>query len=319
MTNDSDEVVVTVTPQGRPSLTLLLGQSELVMGRDCEGLLIADSEVSRRHLRLRRRGIAVEVADLGSTNGTFLDGSRLVDPQLIDSGARLTIGDTTVDVRFRDGQADTSVSGRPVGQATEISLTDDLRSTSIDLVAGTMGAGAATPGDDVQAGDTITMVFSDIESSTERAAGMGDTAWYALLDEHNRLFRSTLHRWGGKEIKSIGDGFMMSFPSARRALRFTSEIQRRVEADDDLDLRVRMGLHTGEAIVDVTGDLFGRHVNLAARVANLATGGQILASLVVHEIAAGQDDIEFGDPMLAELKGFEDPQAVYEVLWDARP
>ncbi|MCP4227463.1 MAG: adenylate/guanylate cyclase domain-containing protein [Actinomycetia bacterium] len=113
----------------------------------------------------------------------------------------------------------------------------------------------------------------------------------------------------------MGDGFMMTFPSVAKALRFTITVQEQVMDDDGPDVRVRMGLHTGEAISDITGDLFGRHVNMAARVANLAEGGQIMASLVVHEIAAGQDDIRFGEPSLAELKGFPEPQTVYEELW----
>jgi len=86
-------------------------------------------------------------------------------------------------------------------------------------------------------------------------------------------------------------------------------------SDDGPDVRVRMGIHTGEAITDPTGDLFGRHVILAARVANLAEGGQVLTSLVVREIAAGQEDFVFGEPVLAELKGFLEPHPVYELLW----
>ncbi len=76
-----------------------------------------------------------------------------------------------------------------------------------------------------------------------------------------------------------------------------------------------MGIHTGEAIVSGDGDLFGRHVNLAARIANLATGAQILASFVVREIAAGRTDIRFAAPLTAELKGFDEPYIVHELLW----
>jgi adenylate cyclase len=69
-----------------------------------------------------------------------------------------------------------------------------------------------------------------------------------------------------------------------------------------------MGLQTGEAIVDAYSDLFGRHVNLAARVANLADRGQIVASLVTREIAAGRDETAFAEPQRVELKGFAEPQ-----------
>ncbi|MDH3678627.1 MAG: adenylate/guanylate cyclase domain-containing protein [Acidimicrobiia bacterium] len=311
MTAD-DDVVITVTQANQRPLVLLL-QGELIVGRDCEGLLIADSEVSRRHLRLRRRGRAVEVSDLGSTNGTFLDGVELTKPELIDSTSRVAIGETNLDVEVRSSTP--SRGARAVGQETEVRV-DDLRSTSIDLLAASMPSDSGSlPTGDLGA-PTITMVFSDIESSTERAAEMGDTAWFALLDEHNQLFRSELQKWGGTEVKSMGDGFMLTFPNVRRAVRFATAIQRRVEGDDGPDVKVRMGVHTGEAIPDITGDLFGRHVNLAARVANLAAGGQILASLVVHEIAKGQDDVHFSEPFLAELKGFSEPQTLYELLWE---
>lgn len=318
MTGDN-EVMVTVTQTGRRPLSVVL-DGELVIGRDCDGLLIADSEVSRRHLRLRRRGRAVEVSDLGSTNGTFRDGLRLAEPDLIDATSRYTIGYTEVAVAFRSPRKAFPANGP--GSVTQVRTTgNDLRETSINRVADTLrlsGRGA-DPGAGA-GGDTLTMVFSDIESSTERATAMGDAAWFALLDRHNKLFRTHLHQWGGVEVKSIGDGFMMTFTSVRRALLFAIAIQREVHADPSVDLLVRMGMHTGEAIADKTGDLFGRHVNLAARVANLAIGGQILASEITREIATAHDEITFGEPMLAELKGFSGDQTVFEVQWaEAQP
>ncbi len=313
------DVIVQVTQAGRRQLSVVL-DAELVMGRDCDGLLIADSEVSRRHLRLRRRGRAVEVVDLGSTNGTFKAGVRLTEPDLIDRTSHYSIGYTDVTVVITPRQPTAPVRGG--GQVTEIRTSEeDLRNTSIHRVAETLrlhGPGGVEANGD-RSGHTVTLVFSDIESSTERATAMGDAAWYALLERHNRLFRSRLQRWGGEEVKSIGDGFMLSFPSVRRALMFAIDIQRDVASDGELDLRVRMGLHTGEAIIDKTGDLFGRHVNLAARVANLATGGQILASDVAREIATAHDDIEFGEAMVADVKGFAGSQRVFPVVWQPAP
>lgn len=318
-----NEVIVTVTQVGRQPLTLVL-ENDLVMGRDCDGLLIADSEVSRQHLRIRRRGRAVEVSDLGSTNGTFRGSERVMEPEVINRTTRYTIGYTDVAVTFRSPKRPTGNVRRATGGNAQATLlrtgSDELRDTSINKVAETLRLhGTGGDGDGARAGDlggpTLTMVFSDIESSTERATQMGDSAWYALLDRHNQAFRSELRRWGGDEVKSIGDGFMLTFPSVRRALQFAIAIQRRVADDDALDLRVRMGMHTGEAIEDKTGDLFGRHVNMAARIANLATGGQILASLVVREIATAHDYITFGEPMTAELKGFGKPETVFDVDW----
>ena len=309
MQTGAHDVVITVTQPGQDPLKLLL-QEELVIGRECEGLLVADTEVSRRHLRIRRRGLAVEVADLGSTNGTFLDGTKLRAPQLINALSRFTIGGTTVLVEFTGGRP----GHRSAGHSTNVRLVDDLRITSIGQMASDL---RSTPSrrEEELVGETLTIVFSDIESSTERAAEVGDSAWFGLLEQHNQLFRSELQRWGGREVKSTGDGFFMTFRSVAMALRFAIAIQDKVKSGEGgPDLRVRIGLHTGEAIEDITGDLFGRHVILAARVADLAGGGQILCSLTVREIAVGRDDMKFGDPVVVELKGFNEPQTVFEVL-----
>ena len=303
---------IDVSRPGQQNLVLLLDEP-LVIGRDCEGLLLADSQVSRRHVQLTPKPDGVEVTDLGSTNGSYLEGVPVSRPQLVRQRSRLLIGDTTVTIH---PAVPAETTGGGFGRQTMIRDLNDLRATSIDLVADVVSSGIIDVEQTSLEGDTITIVFSDIESSTERATAMGDEPCFALLESHNVLVRGALHRFGGREVKSIGDGFMMVFPSVRRALRFVTDVQRRVEGPDGPDLRIRMGLHTGEAVVDASGDLFGRHVNLAARVANLACGGQVLASLVVREIAAGRDDLLFGRPAQVELKGFAELQTVYEVLWD---
>ena len=82
-------------------------------------------------------------------------------------------------------------------------------------------------------------------------------------------------------------------------------------------MRVRMGLHIGEAIVDDTGDLFGRHVIIAARIANLAEGGEILVSSLVKEIVAARGDIVFGPARDVVLKGLEGTCTVHPLDWRA--
>lgn len=301
---------VRISRPDHQDLVLLL-DDPLVLGRDCEGLILPDPQVSRRHLSLTPVPGGVRVEDLGSTNGTYLDSIPLRAPEIVRSTATILLGDTRVELR--PGEPAGEPSG--VGRTTTVRAAADLRATSIDLVADLVSSGVLDSHPQFDDGETVTIVFSDIESSTEWATAMGDAAWFALLEEHNALFREELQRFRGQEIKSIGDGFMLTFSSVRRALRFAASVQRRVESDDGPNLRVRMGLHTGEAIVDGSGDLFGRHVNLAARVANLAAGGEIYASLVVREIASGRDDVVFGPPSSVELKGFAELQTVYEVNW----
>jgi len=297
--------VVEIRQPGRQALYVVV-RSATLLGRECDGVLIADAQVSRRHLELRPHDGRLLCADLGSRNGTDIDGTPLTEPVLLDSNMVITMGDTTIRLFEPVG---------PTGPSSfaQTSLGDALlRQTSIDLVADHVAAAGWEPALD---GETVTILFSDIESSTEQASQLGDAAWFALLDAHNLLFREELSKTGGREIKSQGDGFMLTFPSVRRALHFAVEVQRRLRDSDENDLLVRMGLHTGEAILDSAGDLFGRHVNKAARVANLAAGGQILASATVREIARGANEFEFGDRTNVELKGLEGLHTVHEVRW----
>ncbi len=304
--------VIVVTQPGRQVLHVVV-EGVLVIGRECEGLLLADAQTSRRHLEVRARDGKVLCADLGSTNGTFLDGERITGPVVLERGSVLTLGDTAI--RF----AAAAPPGSGIGRATTIAGIEpaadgvDLRLTSIDLVADLVAADQWRP--HLDAG-TITILFSDIESSTERVSAIGDTAWFEL---HNRTFREELAKFAGREIKSQGDGFMLTFPSVRRAISFATAVQQRLAAHEAADperaVRVRMGLHTGEVITDASGDLFGRHVNKAARIANLAGGGQILVSGTVREIAAGNRDVEFGNGVEVELKGLDGMHVVHEVFW----
>jgi class 3 adenylate cyclase len=308
--------VIVVTQPGRQALHLVI-DGALVVGRECEGLLLADAQTSRRHLELRQHDGQVTCTDLGSTNGTFLDGQRINAAVELQQGSVLTLGDTSI----RLGTA-AAPSGPGIGRATTIAGIEpaadgvDLRRTSIDLVADLVTADEWRP--KVDAG-TITILFSDIESSTQRVSAIGDQAWFELLELHNHAFRDELSKFAGREIKSQGDGFMLTFPSVRLAISFAKAVQQRLAAheaeDPDRAVRVRIGLHTGEVITDASGDLFGRHVNKAARIANLAGGGQILVSGTVREIATGNHEIEFGTAVEVELKGLEGTHVVHEVFW----
>jgi class 3 adenylate cyclase len=195
----------------------------------------------------------------------------------------------------------------------------DIRETSMESVA--RAVNHSLPRMDAVQHDsgTITIVFSDIESSTERALRMGDGRWYDVLAIHNSIVRSNLLRARGTEIKSQGDGFMLSFPSARRGLQFAVDVQRAMTrwANDHPDegVRIRMGLHTGEALISADGDLFGKHVIVAARVANLADGGEILVSGVTREIASNRSDFTFDEGRTVSLKGIDGPYTVYALDW----
>jgi serine/threonine protein kinase/septal ring-binding cell division protein DamX len=165
---------------------------------------------------------------------------------------------------------------------------------------------------------TVSIMFSDIENSTLMIDRLGDLRAQELFRMHNALIRDQLARHGGYEVKSMGDGFMVAFSSARRALMCAIEIQRRL-ADysirhPDAPLRVRIGLNVGEAIREA-GDFFGKTVVMAARIGAAARGGEILVSSTFKAITDSAGDIRFDDGRDMTLKGLSGSYRVYRVLW----
>jgi class 3 adenylate cyclase/alpha-beta hydrolase superfamily lysophospholipase len=143
-----------------------------------------------------------------------------------------------------------------------------------------------------------TILFTDIVASTERAAELGDRRWRALLDEHDTTVRAQLARFRGKQIRSTGDGMLATFDGAARAVRAAAAIR---EALRPLDLRVRAGLHTGEVELR-DGGPDGIAVHIAARVAALADGGEVLVSQTVKDLTVGSG-LVFEPPGSHALKG----------------
>ena len=128
-----------------------------------------------------------------------------------------------------------------------------------------------------------TVMFTDIVDSTKRALKLGDRRWRELLDQHDRLLRQEIARFRGREVKTLGDGFLATFDGPARAVRCGTSI---VDAARSLDLDVRGGVHTGE--IEVKGDdIGGIAVHIAARVAGLAESNQILVSSTVRISSRG--------------------------------
>ena len=231
----------------------------LVLGRDCDGLLLADAQASRRHAELRVDGDRLFVVDLGSTNGTTVDGRAASEPMELRPGSEARLGETSVVLVVTDETASTgSFRATTIAGSDSTASVEELRRTSIDLVAEDALSDSWHPVVDPSDGGTLTIVFSDIESSTQMATRLGDRAWFDVLEIHNDIVRRELSRYGGTEVKSQGDGFMLTFPSARRAVQFAIATQRALHSDQARSankVRIRMGMHTGEAIMDSSGDL----------------------------------------------------------------
>jgi class 3 adenylate cyclase/pimeloyl-ACP methyl ester carboxylesterase len=143
-----------------------------------------------------------------------------------------------------------------------------------------------------------TIVFTDIVGSTERAATLGDVRWHILLDNHDNVVRHELERFRGREVNTVGDGFVAMFTSPSVAIDCAHAI---VDAVRPLGIEVRVGIHAGE--VEVRGaDIAGMAVHIGARVAALAGPSEVLVSSTVREIVTGSRRM-FDERGEHELKG----------------
>jgi class 3 adenylate cyclase len=299
------ERIVEVRQPGRTVLRLIVAEP-LDVGRECDGLLLADPKTSRRHARLSPNDSGLVVDDLGSHNGTWVNGARIASTTVVGQHDSLVIGDTLFVVG--------PTYGSKAGAALATSELDPR--SSIAAVLGALETGALDREAIAPHDGTITIMFSDIEDSTRLAERLGDERWLGVLREHNAIIRSCLARCHGTEVKTIGDGFMVTFASGRSGLECAVAIQRGIAArrDEDWPVRVRIGLHTGEAL-RADGDVFGTHVNTAARVAGTAAGDEILVSGLVHDITRPVTDVVFGPGREVSLKGLDGPYRVHPVEW----
>lgn len=153
-----------------------------------------------------------------------------------------------------------------------------------------------------------TIMFTDLVSSTERAAAAGDRAWREIVEQHHVAVRRELAKHRGREIDTAGDGFFAAFDAPARAIRCASAIRGALET---IGLDVRIGLHAGECERVGTG-LRGLAVHIGARVGGLASPGEILVTSTVRDLVAGSG-IEFEDAGTHRLKGIDQPWHLHRV------
>ncbi len=202
----------------------------------------------------------------------------------------------------------------PVGRSStcEMSPVPGL----VDIAA----EGRMNTGDDLRARGlpegTVTIMFSDIEGFTSLTEQLGDRRAMDILREHNDMIRQRIGRCGGHEIKAQGDGFMIAFSGASRALECAVGIQDDFQARNlskpDMPVQVRLGLHSGEAVQD-GNDFLGGAVILAARIAQQAAGGEILVSSVLKDLCDLSGEFQFTDGRDVYLRGLSEPRRVYSV------
>lgn len=163
----------------------------------------------------------------------------------------------------------------------------------------------------IRSRDTVSeaaVVFTDLEGFTRFTAEHGDEAALALLAEHHRLAAPVVRQWGGRIVKHLGDGLMIVFPHPAAAVHAAVELLPTAPAP----LRLRAGVHAGEVVV-TADDLIGHVVNVAARVTDVARGGQVLVTVSTLESAGELGGVRALRPRRRALKGITERVAISRV------
>ena len=165
---------------------------------------------------------------------------------------------------------------------------------------------------------TVTIMFSDICGYTQMTEALGDLVTRDVVRAYQQIVRGQLAAYAGYEVKTQGDGFMVAFGGASRALRCAIAIQRAFNdynrEHGDRPILVHQGLHTGETVRD-GDDFLGRTVIIASRICGEAKEEEVVVSSLLKELADGTGEFRFGDARQAELKGLSAPQTLYPVVW----
>jgi len=272
---------------GARCVYLLEGGRDVTIGRgeDADLRLWWDPSVSLVHAEIVRLGAHWLIGDDGvSRNGTFVNGERLRGRRRLRDRDVVRVGATTL--AFNDASA------RRRGATT---ITDTSVTTG-----------------------TVTLLFTDLVGSTELMDRLGDDASERLRRKHFSILREAASGHGGREVKNLGDGLMLAFPSALSAAVAAVTMQQRVAAYKDEHagqaMELRIGLNAGE-VISVEDDYFGASVVVAKRLCDRADAAQILASDVVRSLVGTWAEHRFRPVGAVQLKGFAEPVMVFELEW----
>jgi class 3 adenylate cyclase len=200
-----------------------------------------------------------------------------------------------------------------------LSVSREETSTTIAAIVADVDVGPESFRADTSPDGMMTIVFTDVEASTEMLERLGEDPWFEMMLSHNRLVMTTVSEHGGSVIKSQGDGFMILFASASAALEFAIGLQRAFvkhnPGSPEEPLRIRVGLHTGNVLQTEEEDYLGKAVVLAARITGRARGGEILVSEACRDYTEHVGGWRYGNPAELSLKGLQSVERVYPLDW----
>ena len=260
-----------------------LAGSVVTLGRGQDNDIILESpRVSRCHARLDWTGSGYVLEDLGSKNGTWVNGRRLEGPTSLNDGDAIRFGDLTF--------------AFSVQSASTVTL----------------------PRTPTVPHETVTVMFTDLEGHTGLFESLGSEAVYQLLDDYLSLMKTQVMQHGGRTVKTEGDGLMASFSSVRQAVDCAIQIQQAVSSlarpTGGKPVPVRIGINSGEALKQGE-DLVGLAVVKAERIMRLASGGQIYLSQVSRSLLGPASGLRIVSRGWHQMKGLSHKERVFEVAW----
>jgi class 3 adenylate cyclase len=272
---------------------------------------VIESLITRRNLNLRLAPAITQAFEGAELKGSEYGAEYKVSKESAGRELRQAVSAGLLQiVRYPQGEAGFKASqdllravaeglGQPVNAGTPLTP---------ETIIGSLAVG--------QTEGTVTIMFTDVEGSTRMLSTRGFTESHEIMKAYETIIDEKVAEHAGRRIKGLGDGYMISFGSVRHGVECALDIQRSIaeysKQNPERKIRIRIGLNTGE-VVEEAGDIFGAAVNVAARVAGKAKGGEILVSDVVRSLVGPMAEMKFAFRGRYKLKGFPDRWRLHQV------
>ncbi|HET7467931.1 MAG TPA: ATPase, T2SS/T4P/T4SS family [Candidatus Dormibacteraeota bacterium] len=278
---------------------------------------VIETIVSQKNLNLRLapaitqvfEGAEIKASDYAKPNHLSKESAYRELRQAAEAGLLEMIKYAQGEAGFRSGPSLMREVAAGLGQSIDAS-----KPLTADTIIGSLSTG--------QTEGTVSVMFTDVEGSTNLLSTRGFTESHEIMKAYETIVGEKITEHAGRRIKGLGDGVMVSFGSTRHAVECALDIQRAItdysKTNPNRKLRIRIGINTGE-VVEEAGDIFGAAVNMAARVAGKAKGGQVLVSEVVRQLVGPVAEINFTYRGHYKLKGFPDRWRLHEATPGVQP
>jgi class 3 adenylate cyclase/pSer/pThr/pTyr-binding forkhead associated (FHA) protein len=310
-----------IPPAGKPTVVRPLPTQTLRIGRaEDNDIVVADPAVSRHHAELRKAAGVYHIADLGSNNGTYVNGQRITTARLSE-GDVVVIGTSTFRLAGRELQeftpASAPMTSPPMGGDAVGAL--EIPSALRRLVP---GAGRFASFHNLNDNDTqrdrrqlAAVMLTDMVGYS-RLAQRDEKLALDLAHEQDLIVRAIVTHFDGRAVKSLGDGVLAEFPSAldavRCALRVQEAVEERNSAADGEHIWLRIGVHLGD-VVHRGDDVFGDAVNIVARIEPQADYGGVCVSRQVYDQVHNKLGVRFESIGAPKLKNIETAIELYKI------